>query len=136
VVAFRLENRDEVPDEAVTPRPHTERAVLAAAGPRNQHYLHEVVIVRRPLISPTSKRRQRGTGAWRLRSPEHCRQVALQLDFELALLRGEDDGVDKTAQSFSGAGTALLVFQASRQLRHLLPVKVRHVRMEQGRRLD
>ena len=91
--------------------------------PRNQHYLHEVVIVWRPLISPTSKRRQRRSGTLRVRSLKHCRQIALQLDCELSPLRGEQDGVDKATQGFSGGGTALFVFQTSRQLRHLLPVR-------------
>jgi hypothetical protein len=54
--------------------------IMLVAGPRNQHYLHEVVIAWRPLISPTAKRRQRRTRALRPRRPEHCRQVALQLD--------------------------------------------------------
>jgi ferredoxin len=84
---------------------------------RNQHYLHEVVIVWRPLISPTSKRHHRRTCTLCLRCLEHCRQVALQLDFELSFLRAEDHRIDKAAQRFSGGSTALFVFQASRQLR-------------------
>jgi hypothetical protein len=57
-------------------------------------------------------------------------------NFELSLLRREDDRVDQAAQRLGGGGTALFVFRGSRQVRHLCPVKVRHVRMEQGRRLD
>jgi hypothetical protein len=81
--------------------------------------LHEVVITWRPRISPKSKFRQRRIGALRLRRVEHCRQVALQFDFELTLLRGENDRVDKATERFSGGGTALFVLKASRQLRHL-----------------
>ena len=75
-------------------------------------------------------------GTLRVRSLEHRCQVALQLDLELSLFRCEDDSVDKAAQCFSGGGTALFVSLASGQLRHLLSVKVRHVRVEQGRRLS
>jgi hypothetical protein len=67
------------------------------AGPRNQHYLHEVVITWRPLIFPTAKRYHRRASALRLRCPEHRRQIALQLDSELFPLRGKDDGVDQAA---------------------------------------
>jgi len=56
--------------------------------------------------------------------------------FEFSFLRGENDRVDKASERFSGGGTALFVLKASRQLRHLLTVKVCHVRMEQGRRLS
>ena len=68
------------------------------------------------LISPTSERRQRRTGILGLRSLEHRRQIALQLDLELSRLRCEDDGVDKAAQRFGSGGTALFLFQALRQL--------------------
>jgi hypothetical protein len=57
---------------------------MTTARPRNQHYLHEIVIVWRPLIYPTSKRRQRRTGTLRVRRLEHRRQIALQLDLELS----------------------------------------------------
>jgi hypothetical protein len=42
----------------------------------------------------------------------------VQLDFELRLLRGENDS-DKPTQRFSSSGTALFVFQGPRQLRYL-----------------
>ncbi len=45
---------------------------------------------------------------------------------ELSFFRCEDDGVDKAARCFSGGGTALFVFQASGQSRHLLSVKIGH----------
>ena len=56
--------------------------VPLVARPRNQHYLHEVVIAWRPLISPTSKRRQRRTVL--------CTCAALSIAARLSsLLRGK-----------------------------------------------
>jgi hypothetical protein len=68
--------------------------VPLVARPRNQHYLHEVVSVWRPLIFPTSERRKHSDlVVLRLRSLQHRRQVALQLDLERPLFRSQDDGV-------------------------------------------
>ena len=68
-VTLRLDNSTVV-GRTFTLRPHRGQSVLTVARPRNQHYLHEVVTVWRPLIFPTSKRRQRSAGTLRVRSLE------------------------------------------------------------------
>ena len=83
--------------------------------PRNQHYLHEVVIIRRPLFVPISKRRIRCAGLLRVGRLQHCRKVPLQLDSERVRVWSKDDGIDEPAQRYSGLCTAFLVLQRERE---------------------
>ena len=76
-----------------------QRQVPPVARPRNQHYLHEVVIAWRPLISPTSKRRQRRTVL--------CTCAALSIAARLSsLLRGKSCRKRKHARGLQQFGAA------------------------------